>query len=379
MPLAPLARLGRERAMSLRTVVFAVSAMLLAVGPARAQPGEPLPQLPPLALSTSSTDVEIAVRLDAWLSDLNRDGAFSGAVLVARDGREIFASARGETGVGTNVALTADTRFPLASIGKVFTHVAIAQLIQQGRLEASDTIADLLPDYPNAVSHGATVEQLLNHRAGIADIFGPAFRDFPKDQLTSNSDYYRFVAAQPPMFAPGEGEEYCNGCYIVLGEIIARVSGQSYESYLAQNVFAAAGMSNTGFLRHDRLPADAARFTGRPMGPQGELMDVSRFHGVAGSAAGNVYSTLRDMLAFDSALREHRLINPELTAQVLRGAPAAGRSAVRAGYAGGAPGVNTMLMGNGAWTMVVLTNRPPPTAEAIGQTVFPLLAGPRSQ
>jgi hypothetical protein len=125
---------------------------------------------------------------------------------------------------------------------------------------------------------------------------------------------------------------------------------------------------------------DTARFTGRPMGPGTPLQDVSRLHGVAGSAAGNAYSMLlRDLLAFDNALREHRLFTPELTAQVLRGQPETGRATARIGFAGGAPGVNALAFGNGAWTVIVLTNSPPPAGEAIGSAVFPLLAGPRPQ
>jgi hypothetical protein len=123
----------------------------------------------------------------------------------------------------------------------------------------------------------------------------------------------------------------------------------------------------------------ASRFTGRPQGPGTPLQDVSRFHGVGGSAAGGAYSTLRDLLAFDNALREHRLLNPEMTAQVLRGQPETSRATARIGFAGGAAGVNTLLYGNGAWTVIVLTNYPPPAGETIGSTVFPLLAGPRPQ
>jgi len=366
--------------MSKKSALIAVAALLAAAVPAVAQDdGPPPPQLPALALTPQSSDADIAAGLNPWLDKLSRDGIFNGALLVARDGREVFASVRGARDVASNAPLTLDTQFPLASIGKAFTHVAIAQLIEAGRISPDDTIAELLPDYPNATSRGATVEQLLNHRAGIADIFGPAFRALPKEQLLNNHAYYAFVAAQPAMFAPGAGEEYCNGCYVVLGEIIARVSGRSYEDYIVENVFARAGMSRSGFLSQANLPADAARYIGRPQGPQGPLMDVSRFHGYAGSAAGNVYSTARDLLAFDNALREHRLINAELTAQVLRGQPASGRSTVRIGFVGGGPGVNTMLFGNGAFTVIVLTNREPPAAEAIGRAVFPLLAGPRAQ
>jgi len=347
--------------------------------PATAAAQEGQPQLPPPAISSEMSHAEIAAGLDAWLGDLHRQGVLNGAVLVARDGREIYANAFGETDLTDGAALTSDSRFPIASIGKAFTHVAVAQLIEAGRLSRDTTLGEIIPDYPQAVTRSATIEQLLHYRAGVADIFTPAFMEMPKDQLTANADYYRLVSAQTPLFAPGEREEYCNGCFVVLGEIIARVSGQSYEAYISQHVFQPAGMLRTSFLRHDQLPADAAHFAGRPMGPEDELVDVADFHGVAGSAAGNVYSTLRDLLAFDNALREHRLINAENTGDLLRSAPESGRATARVGFAGGGPGVSTLLYANGAWTVVVLTNRDEPGAEAIGVAVFPLLAGPRPQ
>ncbi|MEZ5957106.1 MAG: serine hydrolase domain-containing protein [Hyphomonadaceae bacterium] len=341
--------------------------------------GPPRPQLPPLALNAQMTDAQIGAALDPWLAGLQRDGVFSGVLLVARDGGEILARPYGSIDAAQSAAVNLDTRFALASIGKAFTHVAIAQLIQDGRLTPETTIADVLPDYPNLTTRTATIQQLLTHQAGVADFFGPAFREAPKSDFDGNHAYYALVSTQPPTFAPGEGEEYCNGCYVVLGEIIAAVTGQSYERYVREHVFIPAGMTNTGFIRYDRAPPNTARFTGRPMGPGSPLRDVSRFHGVAGSAAGNAYSTARDMLAFDNALREHRLLNPEMTAQVLRGEPQAVRSTARIGFAGGSPGVNTLLIGNGAWTVIVLTNFDEPAGETIGGTVFPLLAGPRPQ
>ena len=135
-------------------------------------------------------------------------------------------------------------------------------------------------------------------------------------------------------------------------------------------------MTRSGFFRRDHLPEDTAP-PGMPRGPGTPIVDVSAFHGLAGSAAGNVYSTTRDLLRLDNALREGRLLNPQWTAQVLHAtAPETTRSTRRIGFAGGAPGANTMLHGNGAWTVIILANREPPTAEAADQAVFPLLAGP---
>lgn len=366
--------------MMMKFTSLALAAALIAT-PALAQPedGPPRPQLPPLTLNGQMTDAQIGAALDPWLAGLQRDGVFNGALLVARNGQEIYARAYGERDIATHAALTVDDRFAIASIGKAFTHVAIAQLIQQGRLTPETTIAAIIPDYPNATSRTATIQQLINHEGGVADIFGPAFRDAAIDSFTNNHAYYAFVSQRPEMFAPGARQEYCNGCYVVLGEIIERVSGQPYEQYIAEHVFTQAGMTHSGFWRHDQLPAGSAHFTGRPRGPGTPLEDVSQFHGVAGSAAGNAYSTARDLLAFDNALREHRLLNAALTAQVLRGQAETGRATARIGFAGGAPGVNTLVFGNGAWTVITLTNYPPPAGETIGSTVFPLLAGPRPQ
>ena len=364
----------------LRLTVLAAAIFMLAT-PAGARPDDPPPGPPRTgpaapALSATMPDTAIAQTLDGWFANLSRGGQFDGVALVAHNGREIFSGGYGLAERGHDRAWTVETRFALASIGKLFTAIAVAQLEQQGRLRGTDTIARLIPDYPNAASRTATVDQLLNMRGGVADIFGPAFLDAPKDQLTSNADFYRFVSRQPAMFAPGEREEYCNGCYIVLGEIIARVSGMSYEDYVARNVLTPVGMTHTGFFRRDRLPDNTAIFYGSPQGPGTPLVDVSQFHGMAGSAAGNIYSTARDMLMLDNALREHRLLNAEMTAQVLHGQPETTRATKRIGFAGGAPGVNTMLHGNGEWTLIILANREPPTAEAADRAVFPLLAGP---
>jgi len=368
--------------LNLRAVLGPLAGLALLLPlPAAAQQAPPAgPPLTPPAISRDMSDAEIAAGLDDWFAGLSRDGTFNGAVLVARDGREIYAGAYGLASLASQAPLDPDTHFAIASIGKAFTHVAVAQLIQAGRLSPDTTVGEIIPDYPQAETRAATVAQLLNHTGGVADIFGPHFRATSKETLLSNADYYRLVSSQPPMFAPGAQEEYCNGCYVVLGEIIARVSGQSYEAYVAERVFAAAGMTNSGFFRQDQLPANTASFTGRPRGPDGALEDVSQFHGYAGSAAGNAYSTVRDMLAFDNALREHRLVGAELTAQVLRGEVVeTGRATARVGLAGGGPGVNAVIQGNGAWTLVVLTNREPPTAEGVARAVFPLLAGPRPQ
>ena len=149
------------------------------------------------------TPAELAQGLDGYLAPLVASDAFSGVVLVARAGVPVYEKAFGLADRERKTSNTVGTRFNVGSINKIFTKTAVAQLVSQGKLKRSDTLGALLPDYPQADTKAATVDQLLSHQAGVADFFGPAFEQAPKDQFRSNADYYRLVAAQPPLFAPG--------------------------------------------------------------------------------------------------------------------------------------------------------------------------------
>ncbi|HEY3383728.1 MAG TPA: serine hydrolase domain-containing protein [Vicinamibacterales bacterium] len=338
---------------------------------------DPEPAGPPPPVNGAMTTAQLSQALDGHLAKLADAGAFSGAVLVAKNGTTVYEKPFGLAERDKKVAVTPATRFNLGSINKSFTKVAIAQLMAQGKVALTDTIGKLLPDYPNEKARAATIDQLLHHRAGIADFFGPDFAKAPKSGFRSNNDYFRFVAAKPLLFEPGARMQYCNGCYIVLGAIIERVSGMPYEDYIARRVFEPAGMKSAAFLQTDRSPADmAVGYTRR--GPDGpvDLHSNEQMHGAAGSAAGGAYATVADLLAFDNALREKRLIDDKMTAWVLDvDGVGGGRAMGSLGIAGGAPGCNAVLESDGTWTVVVLENADPPAAEQLGAAIYRQLAG----
>jgi CubicO group peptidase (beta-lactamase class C family) len=313
--------------------------------------------LPPPPIDGSLTAAEIDRRLDAWFSKLAAGEAFSGVALVARDGVAVFFRAYGLADREKKIANTVRTRFNLGSINKAFTQQAIRQLAAAGKLSYSDTLGRFFPDYPQAISRGATIDQLLNHRAGLSDFFGPEFTRAPKSQFASNADYFRFVGSLPPAFAPGERNQYCNGCYIALGAIVERVSGMPYEQYAADHVFARAEMTSTGYPRSDRPEPDIALgYTRR--GADGALGSNIAMHGVSGSAAGGGYSTALDLLAYVKAVRAGRFPGSEPDI----------------GIAGGAPGINAIIEARGAWAVIVLANLDPPAAGRVGQAVAGALA-----
>jgi len=303
---------------------------------------------PPPVNSTMSVD-ELNQALHRYFSDLTTRDAFSGVALVAKGGVPVFLNAYGMADRANKIPNSIRTRFNIGSINKTFTQVAIGQLIRDGKLAPTDTIGKILPDYPQEISKSATIEQLLSHRAGIADFFGPEFNRADKQQFRGNADYFRFVGAQPPAFAPGARNQYCNGCYITLGAIIERVSGMPYERYVDEQVFRRAEMTSTGYPRTDQPAADIAiGYTRR--GSDGTLQSNVAMHGLTGSAAGGGYSTALDLLTYVKAVRAGRFpsADPDF------------------GIAGGAPGVSAVVEAEGDWTVIVITNQDPPTGERIG-------------
>lgn len=318
------------------------------------------PPPPPLA---GLSDEALTSTLDSYLATLAGQDRFSGVVLVAQAGRTRFARGYGFADRDARVPNAPDVRFNVGSITKSFTQTAVARLMSEGRLKPTDTIGALIPDYPNAEARGATVQQLLDHRAGIADFFGPDFAKAPKDRFRSNADYYRFVAPRPLTFAPGTRRQYCNGCYIVLGEIVARVSGQPYEAYVSAHVFRPAGMTQSGFLGHDSgLPDVAVGYTRRG----GESLRSNRdLIGVRGSAAGGSHATAADLVRYVEALQS------AVTADAMRAVDA---TSAPLALAGGAPGLNAFVHAHAATIVVVLANLDPPDAERLGEALAERLA-----
>jgi CubicO group peptidase (beta-lactamase class C family) len=327
----------------------------------------PRPAPTPAPISPAMPPAQMTAALDGYLRPMAAVDQFAGVVLVARNGVPVYERAFGLADREKRTPIAAATRFNLGSINKIFTKTAIGQLIAAGRLSLTDTVGALLPDYPNPKARAATVDQLLNHRGGIADFFSPEFDRAPKTRFRSNTDYYHFVAPLPLTFDPGTKTAYCNGCYVVLGAIIERISGVRYEDYIEAHVFRPAGMNGAAFLQADRFPADVAiGYTTEGAGAAGARRSNEAFHGMSGSAAGGAYATAADLLAFDNALRERRLLDAKMTAWVLGGEEATtGRARGGIGVAGGAPGCNAALDSDGEWTVAVVGNLDPPNAERV--------------
>jgi CubicO group peptidase (beta-lactamase class C family) len=308
---------------------------------------------------------------------------FSGAALIAKSGKTIFAQAYGLADREKKTPNTLKTRFRLGSMNKMFTAVATLQLVQSGKLELKAPFGNYLTDYPNKdVASKVTIEQLLSHTGGTGDIFGPEF-DKNRLELKTLQDYVKLYGNRGPEFAAGSRWQYSNYGFLLLGVLIEKVSSQSYYDYVRDHIFKPAGMTGTASEPEEQLVADRSlgytRFGGGGLRPNTDTLPYR------GSSAGGGYSTVEDLLKFATALQTHKLLNAQYTEMLTTGkvdTPMGGKYAFGFqdatingarcfGHGGGAPGMNGELKicpGPG-YVIAVLANTDPPGASRVADFI----------
>jgi CubicO group peptidase (beta-lactamase class C family) len=308
--------------------------------------------------TVKKSEAEVLQELPAWIDKQASEDDFSGVVLIAKGGKPIFQKAVGLASKETKTPNRIDTKFNLGSINKIFTQVAINQLIEQGKLSWDDKLGKYLPDYPNKEAvEKVTIRHLVEFRSGIGDFFGKKFDAAPKERIRTINDFLPLFADQPLAFEPGTKNVYSNGGYIVLGAIIEKITGQTYYDYVRDHIFKPAGMTNTDSYFSDAKTPNLAE--GYRRNEKGERVNNVDTRPGRGSSAGGGYSTTEDLLKFANALRENKLLSPEGSRRILS----------RAAVAGGAPGINAELEIGSGYTVVVLGNYDPPNAANVSRYI----------
>ncbi|CAN5737013.1 hypothetical protein BH18ACI4_BH18ACI4_13930 [soil metagenome] len=326
---------------------------------------------------------ELITALRKKLDEAAAGDRFSGAALVARNGKTVFAQAYGLADREKKTANTVKTRFRLGSMNKMFTAVATLQLVQSGKLDLKAPFGNYLTDYPNKdVASTVTIEQLLSHTGGTGDIFGPEF-DKNRLELKTLQDYVKLYGNRAPEFAAGSRWQYSNYGFLLLGALIEKVSGQSYYDYVRDHIFKPAGMNGTASEPEEQLVAD--RSLGYTKIGGGSLRPNTDTLPYRGTSAGGGYSTVEDLLKFATALQTHKLLNAQHTDILTTGkvdTPMGGKYAfgfqdamnngVRCfGHGGGSPGMNGELKicpGPG-YVIAVLANMDPPGASRVADFI----------
>jgi CubicO group peptidase (beta-lactamase class C family) len=252
-----------------------------------------------------ASEADALASLDGFAGRLTQKDTFSGVLLVAKDGRDLLAKAYGRADETTPNAL--DTRFFIASQGKMFTAVAIFQLIEKGRIALDDAVGKFLPDYPNRdVAAKVTVRMLLAHTGGTGDmgLLEPE-EGANRARVHGIADIIALNGARGPAFEPGTKFDYSNYGYILLGAIVEKASGMDYYTYVQRNVFDRAGMARTAYpLREDMTGVAVPMWT-----KDGKLVSAMDMWPWRGTPAGGGVSTAGDMARFAQALSDGRLLS----------------------------------------------------------------------
>ncbi len=275
--------------------------------------------LAPRPLAAAPASGALADKLGTHLAKLAAEDDFTGTVLLAERGRILFHKAYGFAERGTGARNRTDTRFNLASIGKMFTATAIMQLVEAGKIAIGDRLIRYLPDYPNrAVAESVTIEQLLTHQSGLGNYEEGHSRaaSVPLDRL---ADHLPLFAGKAPDFAPGTRFSYSNAGYVVLGLVIEAVTGADYYDHIRRTIFARLGMTGADFLELDmaapRVATGYMRSLDRPGAWQSNILMMGR----RGSPAGGSYAMAGDLHRFAEALVSHRLLGKATTEAMTQG------------------------------------------------------------
>ena len=278
----------------------------------RFAPARPPSDLPP---PEALTDEEVVRELRSYLDRLAREDAFSGTVLLAKDGQVLFKNAYGLASKRFNVPNQIDTKFNLGSMNKMFTAVAIAQLAERGKLAFDDPIGKYLDEswLKREILDQVTIHHLLTHTAGLGSYFNEEFEKSSRMRFRTVDDYKPLVRGEELAFEPGSDWRYSNTGLFLAGAIIEQVTGQSYFDYVRENIFKPAGMIDTDSYEMDKpVPNLAIGYSRTADGWENNLFK----HVIKGGPAGGGFSTVHDLLRFDQALRAGKLVSKQ-SAQLL--------------------------------------------------------------
>jgi CubicO group peptidase (beta-lactamase class C family) len=272
--------------------------------------------LPSSSGAAQNIENDKSTQIAALVSHYENCGYLNGAVLVAQHGEIIYAKGVGEANMEAHVPNTPQTRFGIASITKQFTAALTLQLAAQDKIRLDAKISEYLPWYRKDTGQRITIEHLLHHTSGLpADYDSPEFSDSAQAARHYEPQQFAERFCQPDLASqPGTKWAYSNCGYVLLGLILEKVSGKSFDDLLHEQILVPLGMKNTGLNRNDLAQSSGAigytrhagtRYTPGPYLDQGHIF-----------SAGAMYSTVEDLFLWNQALSSDKLFSKELREQI---------------------------------------------------------------
>lgn len=250
----------------------------------------------------------------AGLDELEAQGRFNGTILYAEKDTILLERSMGRVNAGSDEAFTARASFNLASVSKHFTGFSILKLAYEGQLSLVAPVKDYIPElhaYPEV-----TIKHLLYHSSGVPDYIRMSKRYMQKGEVFTIDMLLSWLGEgkEKAYFQPGEKDDYSNTGYVLLAEVVARVSGKSYADYMRDEIFAPLEMNDTyvvnQLINQEVLKQRVFGFRKKWL-YFGEAVpfDLNHLDGAAGD--GNIYSSARDLLKWHQSLRDGTLLPVE--------------------------------------------------------------------
>lgn len=259
--------------------------------------------------------------LEAAIEEQLPQTPFSGVIHIAHNDKPLFSHAYGLANRSDGLPNRLNTRFGIASGGKIFTATAILKLVGEGLLDLKQPLGNIIPELPPNLDKLITIEHLLTHTSGIPDYFDEeiesdyelCWKEKPVYQMRSAVDFLDFIKDKPMKFTPGERFAYSNMGFVLLGWVVENISGMRFQTYIEEKIFGPAWMRSSGYFSNDQLPEHCAT---------GYLLDGDNWRAnifsipVVGHGDGGVYTTAADIGRFWKALLSKTYFSEELFTQM---------------------------------------------------------------
>ncbi len=304
-------------------VLLLISAILWGCGglggkqKASSQPGSITSSaVPSTASSKNSSSMQsegisqLKQKIDAYLISNQPADTAGVSVLVVKNGVLAYSGGKGMADISSSVAIASDTGFRLASVSKIFTALAIMQLVEKGALKVTDSLLDFIPELPQSWRN-ITIEHLLTHTSGIYDIINDGWHPEILNAMT-HSKLISYLINHPALeFEPGTRHDYSNTGFMLLATVVERKSGLSFPDYMQQNIFGPANMHGS-YINDENQEIK-----------YGDALNYARlrtYYGITTFFKGSMaqVSSRDDFFNFFAAMRDNKLVSAKTLAAMSR-------------------------------------------------------------
>ncbi len=245
-------------------------------------------------------------KLQAFLKENQAAGVSAG---YAINGAIIWQSSAGYADIKTEKPFDIHTKLRMGSIAKPMTALAIMQLWEEGMLDLDAPIQTYIPDYPKHPKTQITTKHLLSHTSGISGYKNTKEQNTTKE-YASLYDALELFKNRELLFEPGTRYSYTTYGYTVLGVVVEKVSGMTFEAYMQQHIWGKAGMTETGVVKFGKAPGNTSKIYHRK-GGKGKAKDGIDNNLSNRIPGGGFYTTVTDMLKFGNAIINNLLVKKE--------------------------------------------------------------------